>query len=278
MENPLMRITENVPEGIHSFEEMNFQEELLENLHNCNYESPTSFQKYAIPAIMAGMDIMACSPTGTGKTAAFILPIIANLVANPADCVWGRHSMPRCLVLVPTRELAIQIAREFRRFSQGLGLKVRAVFGGAMAKFQKCNMKNGCDILVATIGRLQHFIDLRVIKFNLIQFLVLSQPDEMLGSNFLPEVSKLLQNTSMVSVEHRQTIMFSATFPEELQLVAGRFLKPDYGYITVGTGGGANPVIQQQFHRVPKIEKREKLTEILNLAKEILLLFLILLY
>lgn len=263
-----VKVSEKVPPPIDTFADAGLRTHLMDNIKKCKYESPSPIQRYGIPTIMKGYDIMACAQTGSGKTAAFVLPIIHKLLADPVDLVSGEHCEPQCLVVAPTRELAIQIADEFRKFANQSIIKIQTAYGGTAVGHQAKLLQNGCHIVVGTEGRLNDFISRGRIQLGSIRFFVLDEADRMLDSGFMPGVEKMMDHETMVSKENRQTLMFSATFPDEIQKLAGKFLKDDYAFIAVGIIGGANKDVDQNFYEVPGRDKKPKLMEILNREKE----------
>ncbi|XP_058447291.1 ATP-dependent RNA helicase vasa-like [Malaya genurostris] len=253
---------ENPPNSIISFNDSGLRDYLLKNVRKSNYIKPTPIQKYAIPIIMDARDLMACAQTGSGKTAAFLLPIINTLLNYAADVKTGS---PQVIIIVPTRELALQIFQEARKFALGTILKTCIAYGGTATRHQLDNIHNGCHILVATPGRLMDFVDKQAISFKRIKFVVLDEADRMLDMGFMPAVEKMMNHETMPSKESRQTLMFSATFPGEIQELAGQFLH-NYIFVAVGIVGGASTDVEQTIHQVTKFQKRKKLQEILEMA------------
>ena len=264
-----VKVSEGMPPPIEQFQDAGLRPFVLENIKKCHYTTPTPIQKYGLPIIMAGYDLMACAQTGSGKTAAFMVPIINTLLADPRDLVChGEHCEPQCLVMAPTRELVIQIAEECRKFAASSILKIETAYGGAAVGYQAKRIMNGCHIIVGTAGRLTDFIERGRIQLGSIRFLVLDEADRMLDLGFMKAVETVVDHETMAPKEERQTLMFSATFPEEIQKLAGRFLKPDYAFITVGIIGGASEDVEQNFYQVPHRQKKGKLIEILERERE----------
>ncbi|KAL7295655.1 hypothetical protein TKK_0011012 [Trichogramma kaykai] len=257
---------DDIPPPITTFAQANLRDLLNENIMKSGYETPTPIQKYAIPILMKGRDLMACAQTGSGKTAAYMIPIIHKLLEKSrdySDMGSANTVEPRALVFAPTRELAIQISVESKKFSKGSCLKCQVVYGGTSTGFQTRQIFNGCDILVATPGRLLDLVGRGKISFNAIEFVVLDEADRMLDMGFLGDVEKAVQHETMPPTSERQTLMFSATFPDSIQELARRFLN-NYIFVTVGIVGAACTDITQQFLEVGKSEKRGKLQEILQ--------------
>ena len=186
---------ENVPKSIEKFEEAGLRELLMENIAKAQYEVPTPIQKHALPIIMADRDLIGCAQTGSGKTAAYMIPIVHKLMERPRDL--GDLSQlstvqPRAIVVVPTRELAIQIDTVARMFSKGSILKCRLAYGGTSTAWVMRQIFSGCDILVATPGRLIDILGKGKIVLSSIEYVVLDEADRMLDMGFLPDVEKVI--------------------------------------------------------------------------------------
>lgn len=255
---------ENVPPPIDNFEHSGLRKLLLDNILKSHYDKPTPVQKHAIPIVLAGRDLMACAQTGSGKTAAFLLPILSTLLSEPKDLVVDSyHCEPQVIIVSPTRELAIQIHEEARKFAFSSPLKCEVVYGGTNTFSQSNRVKRGCHVLVATPGRLNDFVRRGSVTFSSVRYFVLDEADRMLEEGFIPDVEKMLRHDSMVPTGERQTLMFSATFPEAIQRLAGTFLN-NYLFLAVGIVGGACSDVEQKFYQVSKFEKRNRLNEILE--------------
>ncbi|XP_011645644.1 ATP-dependent RNA helicase vasa [Pogonomyrmex barbatus] len=256
---------ENAPRPIQSFDRSGLRSILLENIKKSGYTKPTPVQKYAIPIIMNGRDLMACAQTGSGKTAAFAVPIIHNLLEDPRDLIKTNTSCePHVIVVSPTRELTSQIHQQFRKFALGSIIRTELVYGGTSVSHQTHKVLNGCHILVATPGRLLDFMERGKIKLSSLRFLVLDEADRMLDMGFLPDIEKIIDHETMVAPEERQTLMFSATFPSEIQELAGRFLR-NYLFLAVGIVGGACSDVEQNFYQASgQSEKRKLLKELID--------------
>lgn len=253
---------ENPPPQIESFENIGLRTIIVQNIKKSGYTKPTPIQKNALPIIMSGRDLMACAQTGSGKTAAFAIPIIHLLLQRNADLeLSSSFCEPQALIVSPTRELTMQIWQEIVKFSYSSYLKTAVAYGGTSVIHQGGKLSAGCHILVATPGRLMDFVDRGRIKFSSLQFLVLDEADRMLDMGFLPNVEKIVDHETMSS--NRQTLMFSATFPDEVQHLAKRFLN-NYLFVAVGTVGGACTDVEQNFYEVTKGKKKDLLKEILQ--------------
>jgi ATP-dependent RNA helicase RhlE len=180
------------------------------------YSKPSSIQEQAIPIVLSGKDMLGLAQTGTGKTAAFALPIIQRLAGEKP-----KSAAPRTLVVAPTRELAQQLLESFRTYSEGLNLKVCAIYGGAPMDRQIRQIKKGIDIVIGCPGRLLDLANRRVLNFKELQVLVLDEADQMFDMGFLPDIKKLLA----LMPSQRQTLLFSATMPEEISSLANSILK-----------------------------------------------------
>jgi len=219
---------------------------------------------------------MACAQTGAGKTAAFLLPIISNLLKLPEDELLARRHPPAplCLVLSPTRELALQTEREARKFAFETPIMSCSAIGGQDVRSTTDRMKDGCHILSATTGRLKDIVEKGRIQLNFVQYLVLDEADRMLDTDFMPDVEQLLK-LGLPEKTRRITSMFSATFPQTIQQLAKNFLRDDYVFLAVGTMGVANEDITQTIEEVTQTEKKDRLFKLLteNLKDERCLIF-----
>ncbi|XP_039100435.1 probable ATP-dependent RNA helicase DDX4 isoform X7 [Hyaena hyaena] len=263
------------PPAILTFEEANLCQTLNNNIAKAGYTKLTPVQKYSIPIIMAGRDLMACAQTGSGKTAAFLLPILAHMMRDGVTASRFKDLQePECIIVAPTRELINQIYLEARKFSFGTCVRAVVIYGGTQLGYSIRQIVQGCSILCATPGRLMDIIGKEKIGLRQVKYLVLDEADRMLDMGFGPEMKRLLSCPGMPSKEQRQTLMFSATFPEEIQRLAGEFLKSDYLFVAVGQVGGACRDVQQTILQVGQYSKREKLVEILrNIGDERTLVF-----
>ena len=198
-----------------SFESLGLAEALLRAVRARGYETPTPIQRQAIPVVLAGDDLLAAAQTGTGKTAGFTLPLLQLLSAEP------RRREPRCLVLVPTRELAAQVAESVALYGAHLPLKAAVVFGGVNIKPQMSQLRTGVDILVATPGRLLDLHGQGAVNLSFVKILVLDEADRMLDMGFIHDLRRILA----LIPPKRQNLLFSATFTPEVRRLAGTFLE-----------------------------------------------------
>ncbi|XP_014239350.1 ATP-dependent RNA helicase vasa-like [Cimex lectularius] len=255
---------EDVVQPVNSFEECQFRHLVADNLKKSGYKKPTPIQKYAFPSIMKGRDLMACAQTGSGKTAAFLVPIINSLLAEGCEPIVSNEFVePQAVIISPVRELTIQIFTEARKFAHGSTIKCAIAYGGTVAIHQAQKLMRGCHILVATPGRINDFVEKGRVSFASVRFFVLDEADRMLDMGFLPAIEKMLEHPTMVPVGQRQTLMFSATFPEDIQRLASKYLN-NYLFIAVGIVGGACSDVEQVIYEVSKFEKKAKLVEILR--------------
>lgn len=263
----------DVPEGITSFGPP-LEEHLLANITLARYTKPTPVQKYSIPIVTRGRDLMACAQTGSGKTGGFLFPILSeSFKTGPAPLPpnayqnYFRKAFPTALVLAPTRELVSQIYDEARKFAYRSWVRPCVVYGGADVGQQLRQVERGCDLLVATPGRLVDLLERGRISLANIKYLVLDEADRMLDMGFEPQIRRIVEGENMPPVEDRQTLMFSATFPHEIQMLARDFLK-DYIFLSVGRVGSTSENITQRILYVEDDEKKSVLLDILSSDEE----------
>lgn len=212
------------------FSHFGFREEILRAIQKAEYVRPTQVQSAAIPKVMAGNDLTAIAQTGTGKTAAFVLPMLHRLSEKRVEKPRG----VRALILAPTRELALQIMENIRTYGQFLRIRVAAIYGGVDEEEQIAILKKGVEVIVATPGRLIDFIGRLKVDLESLETLVLDEADRMLHMGFLPDIETIVENLP----KRRQTLMFSATFPKEVESLARRF---QYQPSMVQIGRRSNP-------------------------------------
>ncbi|QUJ70075.1 DEAD/DEAH box helicase (plasmid) [Photobacterium sp. GJ3] len=239
-----------------SFASQNFAPEIVRALDECGYEKMTPIQQKAMPAARRGEDILANAQTGTGKTAAFSLPIIQRMVDEPKP---RKGFSTRALILAPTRELAEQIARNVSDYSQYLDLKVTAVFGGKKMSSQEKQLESGVDILVATPGRLLEHIELGNLSLSNLEFLVFDEADRMLDMGFIGDIRVIMNGIE----GHPQTMLFSATFSSLMNKLAGEILnKPKR--ISVTPENSTAETVAHVVYPVDENRKRELLSELIG--------------
>jgi len=256
---------ENVPPKIKDFASGGLRQLILDNLIKCGYTKPTPVQQVAIPIVLAKRDMMACAQTGSGKTAAFLLPVIHTILEQGLPSNGGSSEQrPQALVLTPTRELAIQINEQARKCSLGSACKSVKVYGGTSVGYQRSDLQRGCNILVATPGRLLDYVEKGIVSFEDLQFFILDEADRMIDMGFMPDIEKCMAHPSMPDKTKRNTLMFSATFPPQVQDNAKQFLREDKIFVSVGMVGAASSDVKQTFLEVKKTEKKKKLDSLLN--------------
>ena len=242
-----------------TFAELGLAPPILQALDDMGYKIPTPIQKQAIPLVVAGRDLMAQAQTGTGKTAAFALPLLqkmlphANTSASPA-----RHPV-RALVLAPTRELALQVHESVVAYSKNLPLRSTVVFGGVDMKPQEASLKGGVEILVATPGRLLDHAGSKVVQLSQVQFLVLDEADRMLDMGFLPDLKRILD----LLPKQRQTLLFSATFDDSIVGLAKSFLQNPLK-VEVARKNTAAETVEQVVHKVKEDDKLDALVRVVK--------------
>jgi len=276
---PVEASGQDCPAPLAMFSDANLGSIINRNIELSGYDKPTPIQKHAIPIVSAHRDLMACAQTGSGKTAAFLLPVISLLLKNPPppsqpSRYGNRRSVarPSALVLAPTRELASQIYLEARKFAYKSSLKCVVVYGGADIYNQLRDLERGVDILVATPGRLVDLMERGRVALDCIQFLTLDEADRMLDMGFEPQIRKIVEEEDMPPVRERQTLMFSATFPEEIQRLASDFLY-DWIFLRVGRVGSTTDFISQKVMFVQENEKRMTVVGLLKEVKGLTLVF-----
>uniref|UniRef100_A0A8C4S5B7 RNA helicase n=2 Tax=Erpetoichthys calabaricus TaxID=27687 RepID=A0A8C4S5B7_ERPCA len=257
----------NVPPAIMNFEEAEFCDSLCKNISKSGYLKPTPVQKYGIPIILAGKDLMACAQTGSGKTAAFLLPLLQHLMQDGvAASRFSEIQEPEIIIVAPTRELISQIYLEARKFAFGTCVRPVVVYGGISTGYTIREVLKGCNVLCGTPGRLLDIIGKGKVGLSKVKHLVLDEADRMLDMGFEQAMRKLVSFPNMPSKDLRQTLMFSATFPEDIQKLAADFLKSDYIFLTVGQVGGACSDVNQVILEVSQFSKRDKLVELLQMT------------
>lgn len=236
-----------------TFKELNLSAPLLRAVQEAGYETPSPIQAAAIPPVLSGRDLMGCAQTGTGKTAAFALPMLDRLTANPPR----RKGAIRALILTPTRELALQIGESFDAYGKYLNLRSTVIFGGVGQAPQVEALKKGVDILVACPGRLNDLIGQGFIDLSDLEIFVLDEADRMLDMGFLPDLKRILKALP----PDRQTLLFSATFSPEIKKLASEFLnKPESVEIERNKDSS---LVRQTLYRVPKANKHTVLRDLI---------------
>src|SRR6187455_821645 len=235
-----------------SFENLGLKPELLRAVADKGYTVPTPIQAQAIPAVLAGGDALAGAQTGTGKTAGFTLPLLQKLGARG-----GRN--PRALVLTPTRELAAQVAQSVQDYGKYGDLRTQVVFGGVSEKPQIDRARHGCDILVATPGRLLDLCEQRAVSLSEVQIFILDEADRMLDMGFIRDIKRILK----MLPQQRQNLMFSATYSDDIRQLANQFLRSPTSLQVTPRNATADRV-EQSAYRVPKDHKRHLLAHLIT--------------
>lgn len=241
-----------------SFNQLGLSEHLLTTLSELNFTAPTSVQEQAIPLVLGGKDVLAGAQTGTGKTAAFGLPIIQRLIETK-DNVIPNPKLVRALVLVPTRELAQQVFDNVTSYAKGTDLKVVVAYGGVSMKVQTDNLRAGADILVATPGRLIDHMFTKNIMLSQTEVLVLDEADRMLDMGFMPDIKRILSRMNEV----RQTLFFSATFDNKIKAIAYRMMQSP-SEIQVTPKNSTADTVTQMVYPVDKSRKSELLAYLIG--------------
>ncbi|PMH43793.1 DEAD/DEAH box helicase [Vibrio sp. 10N.286.49.B3] len=246
-------------ESVSSFAALGLSEYLLSTLDRLNFSQPTSVQEQAIPLILNGKDVLAGAQTGTGKTAAFGLPIIQRL-AETSEERDPFSKIIRSLVLVPTRELAQQVFDNLTTYAESSSLKIVVAYGGTSMNVQTKNLRGGADILVATPGRLLDHLFTRNIILSQTEVLVLDEADRMLDMGFMPDIQRILKRMN----EARQTLFFSATFDEKIKTLAHRMMATDAAKIQVTPKNTTADTVKQMVYPVDKKRKSELLAYLIG--------------
>ncbi|HUY83430.1 MAG TPA: DEAD/DEAH box helicase [Steroidobacteraceae bacterium] len=237
-----------------TFSDLGLLPELLRAVAEKGYDTPTPIQAQAIPAVLSGHDVLAGAQTGTGKTAGFVLPILQRLAAGTSA-----SRTPRALVLAPTRELAAQVAESARAYGRHLRLRTFQVFGGVNINPQIAALRAGCDLLVATPGRLLDLAQQRAVDLRSVEVLVLDEADRMLDMGFIPDIRRIIK----LLPDRRQNLLFSATYSDEIRALAERLLR-DPVSIQVAPRNAPIELVEQRAYRVPKEHKRHLLVHLIR--------------
>jgi ATP-dependent RNA helicase RhlE len=233
-----------------NFSELGLEPELVRAVHDKGYDQPTPIQQQAVPAVLAGRDVLAGAQTGTGKTAGFVLPLLQKLAQAE-----GRA--PRVLVLTPTRELAAQVAQSAKDYGKHKNLRTLVLFGGVGENPQIDGLRRGCDILVATPGRLLDLANRGLADLSQVQHFVLDEADRMLDMGFIHDIRRVMQ----MLPRERQNLLFSATYNDDIRTLATRLLR-DPVHIDVAPRNATAERVEQVAFRVPKEHKRHLLVHL----------------
>lgn len=233
------------------FADLGLSEPMLASLKAAGYTRPTPIQAQAVPIALRGRDLMGLAQTGTGKTAAFTIPIIERLMGGP--------KRTRALILTPTRELCQQVELSILKYGQGTGLSVVSIYGGVGYDTQVKALREGVDVIVATPGRLIDHLEKQNVVFDDLEVLVLDEADRMLDMGFAPQLNKIVATIH----PYRQTLLFSATMPPEVEALARKYLRKPV-VVQVGRRSAAAATVRHFVYPVPKAKKTELLTHLLQ--------------
>ncbi len=228
---------------IPTFAEIGLHPALLQAVLDTGYTIPTPIQAQAVPLAMAGQDVMGAAQTGTGKTAAFTLPILHRLMASANSSASPARHPVRALILTPTRELADQVAESVKRYSKLTPLRSTVVFGGVDINPQKEALRNGCEVLIATPGRLLDHVEQRNVNLSQVGILVLDEADRMLDMGFLPDLERIIR----LLPTPRQTLLFSATFSNDIRKLGRTYLNSPIEIEVAGRNATADTVTQVAY-------------------------------
>jgi ATP-dependent RNA helicase RhlE len=234
-----------------TFNDLGLSSQVLAAVRDAGYSEPTPIQKEAIPIALSGRDMIGLAQTGTGKTAAFTLPIIDRLIGGP--------KRTRVVILTPTRELAAQVDASFRKYGKHSGMDVAAVYGGVPIEPQERALRGGVDVIVATPGRLIDHVERQNVVFDDLEVLVLDEADRMLDMGFAPQINRIVSQIP----SYRQTLLFSATMPPEVEALARKYLRKPV-VVQVGRRSMAASTVAHAVYPVPRDKKSALLVELLR--------------
>ena len=234
-----------------TFESLGLSQSVQRAVRDAGYTIPTPIQREAIPLIMRGRDVIGLAQTGTGKTAAFTLPLVDQLIGGPRRT--------RAVVLTPTRELCMQVEESVQKYAQHSQLSVVAVFGGVPLEPQQKALRQGVDVVVATPGRLIDHLERQNLVFDELEVLVLDEADRMLDMGFAPQISRLVGEMP----KYRQTLLFSATMPPEVEVLARKYMRKPL-VVQIGRRSSAAHTVTHAVYPVPGTRKSELLAHLLK--------------
>ncbi|CAI7578651.1 unnamed protein product [Penicillium glandicola] len=268
--NEVKAVTEWVNFGLHPV--------MLDNIRLCGYEQPTAVQSYAIPAVLGNLDVIAVAQTGSGKTGAFLIPILSKLMGKARKLAAPRpntverfnpredavRAEPLVLIVCPTRELATQIFDESRRLCYRSMLRPCVAYGGAPSGLQREELQKGCDILIATPGRLLDFMQqTHVLSLRRVRYTVIDEADEMLESDWEEEFKKIMSGGDVNEDDDHRYLMFSATFNKDFRKLAKQYLSQDHVRLRVGRAGSSHHNVVQDIIWVDKEKKMRAIYDLL---------------
>lgn len=247
------------PNQVQTFNEFGLHPDLLKAITLSGYTKPTPIQAQAMGPIMDGRDVMGAAQTGTGKTAAFTLPVLHRMMPYASTSTSPARHPVRALILTPTRELANQVAENVKRYSETSPLRACVVYGGVDINPQKAELRRGCEVLIATPGRLLDHIEQKTVSLSQVNVLVLDEADRMLDMGFMPDLERILNYLPA----QRQSLLFSATFSPEIRKLGRTFLKDPVEISVAASNATASTVTQLAYH----VEPNQKKAALLYLLK-----------
>jgi len=249
---------EGIPPPILSFHNTNLPSGMVNKFSQLGFTTPTPIQAQGWPMALTGRDVVGIAETGSGKTLAFILPGIIHIQGQPRD--YARQRNPIALVVAPTRELAIQIETETKKFAYSMGVTVSCVYGGAPRRQQEKQLRGGCQFLIATPGRLLDFVERRTFSLKTVSYCVFDEADRMLDMGFEPQIRALMSQIR----PDRQMLMWSATWPREVRKLADDFLSPRRCFLKCGDENKAAETVTQKIMVIGRHQKGQRIVDILN--------------
>ncbi|KAF9428937.1 hypothetical protein BGZ94_000432 [Podila epigama] len=260
--------------AITNFKDIGLHPTIVENIERMNFLEPTPIQSNAIPLILKNYDVMACAQTGSGKTGAFLIPILSKLLKKVTDPKYEgfqrnqpgarrTKAQPLALLILPTRELAIQIFDETRRLTYKSRLRPVVIYGGSDMRNQKEQLIRGCEILICTPGRLMDVMERGLVSLAKVKYIVLDEADRILDLGFEQTIRDVMLSSDLPRDEGLHTSMFSATFPSAVQILARDFLIDNFVRLRVGRIGGASRHVFQKVIQVEEYDKEETLINLL---------------
>jgi superfamily II DNA/RNA helicase len=252
-------VTDTAPPATITFADFGLDPKIQKAVSEQGYTIPTPIQAQSIPHVLAGRDLMGAAQTGTGKTAAFVLPIIQQILRHASNSASPARHPIRALVLTPTRELAVQVAENAASYSKHTDLRAAVVYGGVDMKEQVGILRNGVEILIATPGRLLDHIGSKVANLTQVEILVLDEADRMLDMGFLPDLQRII---NLIPAQ-RQTLLFSATFSPEIKKLAQSYLRTPVT-VEVARQNAAADTVKQVVHMVASADKQNAIVRVLE--------------
>ena len=252
-------VTDTAPPATITFADFGLDPKIQKAVSEQGYTIPTPIQAQSIPHVLAGRDLMGAAQTGTGKTAAFVLPIIQQILRHASNSASPARHPIRAVVLTPTRELAVQVAENAASYSKHTDLRAAVVYGGVDMKEQVGILRNGVEILIATPGRLLDHIGSKVANLSQVEILVLDEADRMLDMGFLPDLQRII---NLIPAQ-RQTLLFSATFSPEIKKLAQSYLRTPVT-VEVARQNAAADTVKQVVHMVASADKQNAIVRVLE--------------